>query len=131
MGASWDNTPMLCTGVDMIEVERIAGAIDRHGERFTRRIYTTRELALFGRNTASLAARWAAKEAVAKALGTGIGTVEWLEIEILRGPDKEPQLHLHGKAKALAEQKGLQAWSLSISHTHDHALAFVVAQRGG
>ncbi len=120
---------MLCTGVDMIEVERIRAAVARHGERFTQRIYTPREWALFGQNTASLAARWAAKEAVAKALGTGIGTVEWLEIEILRGPDKEPELHLHGKAQALAEQKGLCNWSLSISHTHDHAIAFVVAER--
>ncbi|MBI3158338.1 MAG: holo-ACP synthase [Chloroflexi bacterium] len=121
---------MLCTGVDLIEVVRIAEAIDRHGEHFTRRIFTPREIELFGENVGSLAARWAAKEAVAKALGTGIGEVEWLEIEILRGPSKEPLLTLHGKAKALAEQKGLTAWSLSISHTHAHAIAFVVAQKG-
>ncbi|TAK13822.1 MAG: holo-[acyl-carrier-protein] synthase [Anaerolineae bacterium] len=119
---------MLCTGVDLIEVHRIAEAIDRHGEHFTRRVFTSRELDLFNENMGSLAARWAAKEAVAKALGTGIGMVEWLEIEILRGPEKEPLLILHGKAEALAKSKGLTHWSLSLSHTHEHAIAFVVAQ---
>ncbi|MCW5875327.1 MAG: holo-ACP synthase [Anaerolineales bacterium] len=119
--------PALFTGVDLIEVRRLQRVIDRHGERFLRRVYTERELQQLDGNLASLAARFAAKEAVAKALGTGIGDLTWLEIEILRGARKEPVLVLHGAAEKLAEKKGIERWSLSISHTADHALAFVVA----
>lgn len=121
--------PILQTGVDMIEVDRIKEAIERHGVRFLRRIYTIKELDLYGDNVPSLAARFAAKEAVAKALCTGIGDVEWTDIEILRGPAKEPILHLHGEAKRIAEQKNYKSWSVSISHTHQHAIAMVVAMR--
>ena len=121
--------PILQTGIDLIEVERIGDAIKRHGARFLKRIYTTKELALFSDNIPSLAARFAAKEAVAKALCTGIGDVEWTEIEILRGPAKEPILHLHGEALRLAEEKNYKTWSVSISHTHEHAIAMVVAIR--
>lgn len=119
---------MLTTGVDLIEVERITRAVQRHGERFLSRIYTQNELNEVGDNMSSLAGRWAAKEAVAKALGTGIGDVEWIEIEILRGPNKEPLLTLKGSAQRIAEEKNLTGWSLSISHTHEHAIAMVVAQ---
>ncbi|MDH5607167.1 MAG: holo-ACP synthase [Anaerolineae bacterium] len=119
---------MLFTGVDLIEVERIERAIERHGDRFLTRIFTPAEIDLFSGNAPSLAARWAAKEAVAKALGTGIGDVEWVEVEILRGPDKEPILNLYGNAKRIAEEKNLTDWSLSLSHTHEHAIALVVAQ---
>lgn len=122
------NTNMqLTNGVDLIEVARIAGAIERHGERFLTRIYTAHELEQVGMNMSSLAARWAAKEAVAKALHTGIGDIEWTEIEILRGENKEPVLYLHGKAQTLAEELGLHTWSISLSHTHEHAIAQVVA----
>ena len=76
---------------------------------------------------ASLAARFAAKEAVAKAFGTGIGRVSWHDIEICRGPAGEPLLHLHGAAKRLATEQNLDTWSLSLSHTQIYALAFVVA----
>lgn len=111
----------------MIEVYRVEEAIKRHGDRFLTRIYTPRELALVGDRPPSLAARFAGKEAVAKALCTGIGDVEWVEIEILRGPNKEPVLTLHGNAKRIAAEKGLQTWSISLSHTHEHAIAMVVA----
>ncbi len=117
----------LHTGVDMIEVHRLRDAIGRHGERFLKRIYTARELEQLNGNLPSLAARFAAKEAVAKALGTGIGDLSWLEVEILRGERKEPVLQLHGAALALAEKHGITSWSISISHTHEHAIAFVVA----
>ena len=73
----------LSSGVDLVEIQRLQAAIDRHGERFLNRIFTPRELEEVGQNTASLAARFAAKEAVSKALGTGIGPVNWHEIEIL------------------------------------------------
>jgi len=118
---------MLNTGVDLIEVERVKQAIERQGARFLKRIYTTKELALCRDNIPSLAGRFAAKEAVAKALCTGIGDVEWTDIEVLRGANKEPVLHLHGNAKKLAKKKKLIEWSISISHTHEHAIAMVVA----
>jgi holo-[acyl-carrier protein] synthase len=119
--------PELMTGVDMLEVRRLEAAIERHGERFLKRIYTDRELDQIKGNLPSLAARFAGKEAVAKALATGIGPVSWLEIEILRGPAREPVLRLFGEAKQLAERRGITHWAISLSHTHEHAVAFVVA----
>ncbi len=116
----------LVTGVDMIEIERIRAAIERHGQRFLTRVFTSQELYEVGEQPASLAARFAAKEAVSKALGSGIGLVAWQEIEILRGPSREPLLRLHGMAGQLALQLGIHAWSLSLSHTHEHAIAMVV-----
>lgn len=118
---------MLRTGIDLIEIERIATITQRHGERFLQRVFTPQELAEVGNNPASLAARFAAKEATSKALGTGIGEVSWQDIEILRGPNREPVLHLHGAAQQLAQSLGLQTWSLSLSHTHAYAIAMVVA----
>ena len=116
----------LVTGVDMIEIERIRAAIERHGPRFLNRVFTPQELFEVGEQPASLAARFAAKEAVSKALGSGIGLVAWQEIEILRGPSREPLLRLHGMAYQLASQLGIHRWSLSLSHTHEHAIAMVV-----
>jgi holo-[acyl-carrier protein] synthase len=117
----------LATGVDLIEISRISKAIERHGDRFLRRIFTRKELALVGDNPASLAGRFAAKEATAKALGSGIGEVSWLEIEILRGPNNQPELHLHGNARRLADQLGFHTWSISLSHSLDFAIAMVAA----
>jgi holo-[acyl-carrier protein] synthase len=117
----------LRTGVDFIEIERFNVAIQRHGERFLERVFTLRELDEVGDNVASLAARFAAKEATAKALGTGIGDVGWQEIEILRGPARQPNLLLHGRASDLAESLDLETWSLSLSHSQSHAIALVVA----
>jgi holo-[acyl-carrier protein] synthase len=116
----------LVTGVDMIEIERIRAAIERHGQRFITRVFTSREVAEVGMHPASLAARFAAKEAVSKALGSGIGLVTWQEIEVLRGPAREPLLQLHGVAASLAASLGIRRWSLSLSHTHEHAIAMVV-----
>lgn len=117
----------LLTGIDMIEVARLQEAIERHGERFLRRIYTEREREQLSGNYPSLAARFAGKEAVAKALATGIGPISWLEIEILRGPAGEPLLKLYGEAAELASQRGVERWSISLSHTHIHAIAIAVA----
>ncbi len=119
---------MLTSGIDMIEVSRIDAAILRHGDRFFHRFFTEQELIDANGRTPALAARFAAKEAAAKALGTGIGDVEWKEIEILRGPRGEPTLHLLGKALALAQSLGWREWSVSMSHTHEHAMAMVVAR---
>jgi holo-[acyl-carrier protein] synthase len=117
----------LVTGIDLIEIDRIENAIQQHGRRFLERIYTSGELSEVGNSPASLAVRFAAKEAVAKALGTGIGPISWKEIEILRGPSGEPLLQLHGAAARLATQRSLRTWSLSLSHTHAHAVAVAVA----
>ena len=89
---------MLRAGIDMIEVERIDDAILRFGSRFFERFFAEHELIDANGRTPALAARFAAKEAVAKALGTGIGEVGWLEIEILTGSRGEPLLLLHGDA---------------------------------
>lgn len=117
----------LRTGIDLIETARLQEAFDKHGDRFRTRVFTQRELAEVGERIDSLAARWAAKEAVAKAFGTGIGSVQWKDIEILRGPNHEPVLHLHGYAKELADKEGLTTWSISLSHTEGYAVAMVVA----
>lgn len=115
------------TGVDLIEVERIDRAILRHGDRFFERFFTVRELVEASGYTPALAARFSAKEAVAKALGTGIGDVGWKDIEITKGDSKEPVLILHGPAKVLADELGLIHWTVSLSHTHEHAVAIAVA----
>lgn len=121
---------MLRTGVDMIEVERIDDAILRHGQRFFERFFTEQELIDANGRTPALAARFAAKEAVAKALGTGIGEVGWLEIEILTGPRREPILRLHGDAQRVSRELGLTRWAISLSDTHQHAVAVAVAAGG-
>lgn len=118
---------MLRVGTDLIEVPRIAETLERFGERFLKRCFTPAEQAAAGGQTASLAARFAAKEAVAKALGCGIGDVSWLEIEIVSAANRQPELRLHGNAARLAAELGLRQWAVSLSHTHTQALAFVVA----
>jgi holo-[acyl-carrier protein] synthase len=119
---------MRVIGVDMIETERVAQSISRFGERFLKRVYTERELTYCQGRVSSLAARWAAKEATAKALGTGIGDVSWQEIEIISQTNQQPLLQLHGAASALAEQLGLAEFAVSLSHTKDYAIAFVIGE---
>jgi holo-[acyl-carrier protein] synthase len=117
-------------GIDVVEVERIASSIERHGEPFLAKLFTAAERAYCeSRKNPAMhyAARFAAKEAVAKALGTGIGDVGWREIEIITGPRRQPALRLHGHARRLAESLGLRAWTISLSHTHEHAVAVAVA----
>lgn len=117
----------ILTGVDLIEIERLQGTLERHGERFLQRVFTAQELSDARQDPASLAARFAAKEAVAKALCTGIGPVGWREIEIRRGPAREPILLLHGAALQKAQEFGVISWSISLSHSQSHAIAFVAA----
>ena len=119
--------PSLRTGIDIIEIDRISEIVYNYKDRFLKRVFTAQELVEVGSNPASLSARFAAKEAVAKALGTGIGRVSWQEIEILRGPSREPQLHLHGTAADLAKEQGLVEWAISLSHSRTEAIAVVVA----
>jgi holo-[acyl-carrier protein] synthase len=117
----------LRTGVDLIEISRVRDAIDRHGERLVSRIFTENEQRDSSGKFASLAARFAAKEAGAKALGCGFGPIGWLEIEIISDENRMPHLLLHGKARKLANELGLSNWSVSLSHTENQAVAFVVA----
>jgi len=117
----------LATGIDIVEIARLTNAIENHGQSFLDRIFTPGELREVGDKTASLAARFAAKEAVAKALGTGIGPVNWKEIEILRGVAGKPELYLPGHAAVIADQLHLEQWSISLSHSHSYAVAVAVA----
>ncbi|MBX3010643.1 MAG: holo-ACP synthase [Caldilineaceae bacterium] len=121
---------MLRTGVDLIEIARIQRAIDHHGARFLQRIYTSTEQQGCQGRVESLAARFAAKEATAKALGTGIWRhgVDWTDIEIRRDPTSgAPHLLLYRAAATYAQQAGLTEWSISLSHDRERAIAFVVA----
>jgi holo-[acyl-carrier protein] synthase len=119
---------MLRVGTDLIEIGRIEGAVHRWGERFLEKIFTSEERDAYSERISSLAARFAAKEAASKALGTGLMTeIPWTDIEVLTGPSGEPGLHLHGRAHEIADRLGLTEWSLSLSHSGGHALAVVVA----
>lgn len=117
----------LRTGVDLIEISRLEQVNPAIRKRFLARVFTPLELEQVGQSYASLSGRFAAKEAVSKALGTGIGFVHWQDIEIRRGKAGEPVLFLHGNARLIAEQLGLTTWSVSITHDRSNAVAFVVA----
>lgn len=117
----------VASGVDLIKISRIREAIDRHGERFVARVFTETEQRDCGGRVSSLAARFAAKEAVSKALGCGIGDVGWLDIEVRSSENKAPYLVLYQEGERLAKELGLLNWSVSLSHTEDQAIAFVVA----
>jgi holo-[acyl-carrier protein] synthase len=123
---------ILSTGVDLIELDRIQRLEKRYGDRALGRIYTSAELAHCRRRVPELAARFAAKEAVAKALGVGVrmmaqNGVHWHDIETLPDVNGKPILHLYGRAGARAAELGLTEWSISLSHGRDVAVAFVVA----
>ena len=119
--------PPPSVGVDLIEVPRIARALERWGERFLNRVYTDAEIALCDGRIPELAVRFAGKEAISKALGTGLVGVDWREMEILADARGKPIVHLHGRAKKRAEDLGLRHWAISLTHTKEHAMAMVVA----
>jgi len=112
-------------GIDMIEIARIEKAIARWGEGFLHRIYTKPELKLCHKKPSSLAARFAGKEAVIKAIGKGIA---WREIEILAEPSGKPLVHLYGKAQNQVDSLGLDKLAISLSHSKEYAIAFVVGE---
>jgi holo-[acyl-carrier protein] synthase len=122
------------SGIDLTEIGRIQKSMDRYGERFLARVYTPAEQAycLRKRKSAeSFAARFAAKEAGAKALGTGISYgVNWLEIEVGREPSGRPTLLFHGRAAQMAARLGATRAALSITHTNELAMASVVLEDG-
>ena len=122
---------MLSTGVDITEVKRIADAVERWGDRFLRRVYTEAEIAYCRGRLPELAVRFAAKEAISKALGIGMRGIHWKEMETLADRRGKPRVRLYGRALARADQLGLQEWAISLSHSDENALAFVVASGEG
>ena len=120
---------MLTTGVDIIEIPRIKQVLDRYGQRFLNRVFTPAEIAYCRGRAPNLAGRIAAKEAAMKALGTGVRGVSWKDIEVIRADSGAPSLRLHGRAEKRAERLQMSEMSLSISHSREYAVAFVVAQR--
>ncbi len=116
----------LVSGVDLVEIERFKEVVDRFGDRFIQRIFTPGEITEIKENIPSLAARFAAKEATAKALGTGIGIVGWQDIEITRNDARQPFLILNGNAARVGMEIGVTQWSVSLSHTDSYAIAMVV-----
>ena len=118
-------------GVDLIEIGRVGDVLERHGGRFLERVYTAREQTYCRGRVAELAARFAAKEAVMKALGTGARGVGWREIEVLANARGKPQVLLHGRALVRANRIGLGTLEVSLSHSRDLACAMVVGGGGG
>jgi holo-[acyl-carrier protein] synthase len=113
-------------GVDIVEIERIQRSINRYGERFLGRIYTDAELELCRNRVPELAVRFAGKEAVMKALGTGRRGVSWREVEILRNKRNAPLVYLHGRARSRARKMGIAEIAISLSHSRDYAIASVI-----
>ena len=129
---------IISTGVDLAEVDRIQAAIEhpRIGLRFRNRVFTTSEIAYCEKKQRgkfeSYAGRFAAKEAVMKALGRGWGAkVRWLDIEVARARSGKPEIMLHDKTANLAAELGIRRWALSITHTKQHGLAYVIAEDDG
>lgn len=120
-------------GIDIIKVERIAAALSRFGAPFPKRILTEAENAYVRDRPETLAGRWAAKEAVSKALGLGVRGVGWREIEIVRLPTGQPTVRLHDRALRRAEQLGMERIAVSISHEREYAvaIAFGIRTLGG
>lgn len=123
---------ILGTGVDLIEVTRIAASYVKFGERFVNRILTPAEIAycLDHREPAPyLAVRFAAKEAVSKAFGTGLGAeIGWRDIEVCRKESGEPFVVLHGKGQTLFQARGAKKLHISLSHTQQHAIAMAILE---
>ena len=123
-------------GADLAEIPRIAKALQARGERFESRIFTKGEIAYCRRRKAtaasSFAARFAAKEAVMKALGTGWRKgVRWIDIEVAREPGEAPTIRLHGRSAEIAKKKRIARFHLALTHTDSTAAAFVVAEGRG
>jgi holo-[acyl-carrier protein] synthase len=113
-------------GVDIVEIERIKQAVERWGERFLDRVFTAEELRLYSGKYQSLAARFAAKEAVLKALGTCNDGISWRDIEVLSDIRGKPTITLEGKAREVAQKMGVQSLDVTLSHSECYAVAFCV-----
>ncbi len=122
---------MLGLGTDIVEIVRIGEMIERHGALFLERVYTKKEVAYCQKRASSyqhFAGRWAAKEAVLKALGTGWAKgIAWRDVEVLTLPSGQPRVLVHGAVEELSKQAGITGYLLSISHCRSHATATAVA----
>ncbi len=121
---------MHTVGIDIIEISRVAQTVDRWGDRFLRRIYTEGELAYCRGRASQLASRFAAKEAMMKALGTGRYGVNWRDIEVVRCRGGRPVIQLQGRASKVAERLAVSHVALSLSHSRDYAVASIVVELG-
>jgi len=124
---------IIAIGVDQAEIARMSRAVDhpKWGQRFRRRVFTAAEIAYCEsrkRHSESFAARFAAKEAVMKALGTGMSGVGWCEIEVVREGEEAPVVRLSGAAARRAAELGIERWHVALTHSGDSATAFVVAE---
>ncbi len=123
------------TGVDIVEITRIEQALERHGERFARRLYTPGEISYcekFKKRAERYAARFAVKEAAFKALGTGWRDgVQWLDVEVTHQPSGKPELSLRGRAEELARELGVTRTAVSISHADRYVVAQVIFESDG
>lgn len=117
----------VAVGIDIIEVERVRKVFEKHGERFLQRVFTPQEVLHSRGKIARLAGRFAAKEAISKALGTGLHGVAWREMEIVQLRSGRPTVRLHGNAKLRAEQLGLTAFDVSTADLAQFAIAIAVA----
>ncbi len=117
---------MLSVGVDIVEIERVGRAVERWGARFLERVYTPAEQRLCRGAVPELAARFAAKEAISKALGTGLVGVSWREMEVLADKRGKPLVCLHARAADRAAALGLAELAISLSHSREYAVAVVV-----
>lgn len=122
--------PVVAHGIDLVEVERIRRSIERHGQRFIDRIFTSNEIAYSDagkRRFERYAARFAAKEAALKAIGTGWRSgIAWTDVEVRSAPTGEPMLAVSGVAEQFARERGIGAWLVSLTHTERSAMASVI-----
>ncbi|HBY44708.1 MAG TPA: holo-ACP synthase [Thermomicrobiales bacterium] len=117
-------------GIDIIEIERIGQTLERFGDRFLTRVYSPRERERYGKRVQELAARFAAKEATMKALGTGVRGVRWRDIEVLPNRRGKPILVLHDTALRRARLLGFTHFAVSLTHSRGDAMAIVIASKG-
>jgi holo-[acyl-carrier protein] synthase len=129
MGAAEGLVGVLEAGVDLVEIPRVERLVRRYGERFRTRVYTDQEWTDCAGRAESLAARFAAKEATIKALGSPAAALH--EIEVVRRPGSRPRIRLRGRAARVARELGVRQLALSLSHGQEHAVAVVVLIRGG
>jgi holo-[acyl-carrier protein] synthase len=118
-------------GIDVCDINRIVAVLERHGDRFRRRVLTEGEDRYCGARVQRVAGRWAAKEAVSKVLGLGVRGVGWREIEILPNRAGQPQVILHGRARVRAGHLAIGPVTVSISHERETAVAVAIAGRDG
>ena len=119
--------PIICTGIDIIEIDRIQNVLSQYGNRFLNKIFTPDEIQYCRGRSPNLAGRFAAKEATMKALKTGARGVSWKDIEVIKASNGAPSIKLYNRALARSESLGVSSLSISFSHSRDYAVASVIA----